>query len=147
MRRVRDAEPGDAEALARLCGQLGYPARAAEMPERLSRIRADINAKVLVAENRGSPAGLITVHLRYTMNHAAPLAQITLLVVDESRRTAGVGRVLVTAAEEWARERGCGRIVVTTALARAGAHAFYERVGYAHTGRRYGKDFPMEPST
>jgi hypothetical protein len=30
---------------------------------------------------------------------------------------------------------------VTTALQRAGAHAFYERIGYRHTGRRYGKDF------
>lgn len=100
-----------------------------------------------MADDSESPAGLITVHLRYTMNHAAPLAQITLLVVDETRRTAGVGRVLVKAAEEWARERGCQRIVVTTALARGGAHAFYERVGYAHTGRRYGKDFPMELST
>ena len=46
------------------------------------------------------------------------------------------------AAEDWARQCGCKRIVVTTALQRAGAHAFYERLAYAHTGRRYGKDFP-----
>jgi len=43
--------------------------------------------------------------------------------------------------EHWARSRGCHRIVVTTALKRAEAHAFYERLGYRHTGRRYGKDF------
>jgi hypothetical protein len=30
---------------------------------------------------------------------------------------------------------------VTTALRRADAHAFYERLDYKHTGRRYGKDF------
>jgi GNAT superfamily N-acetyltransferase len=84
---------------------------------------------------------LATVHLRHTINHEAPIAQLTLLVVDESRRSRGVGRALVEAAERWAHAEGCHRIVVTTALQRTGAHAFYERIGYRHTGRRYGKDF------
>ena len=84
---------------------------------------------------------MATIHLRYTMNHEAPIAQLTLLVVDEQHRTRGVGRMLVEAAEQWALSRGARRIVVTTALQRAEAHAFYERLQYKHTGRRYGKDF------
>jgi len=111
------------------------------MPARLERLSADPNARTLVAVEDGAVLGLITTHVRYTMNHAAPLAQITLLVVDETRRGKGVGRELVVAAEDWARECGCKRIVVTTALQRADAHAFYEKLAYAHTGRRYGKDF------
>lgn len=130
--------------MARLCTQLGYPADADAMPGRLARVASDPNARVLVAESGDAAIGLATVHLRHTMNHAAPLAQLTLLVVDEGRRTRGVGRALTRAAEQWARERGCRRIVVTTALQRADAHAFYERVGYRHTGRRYGKDFEPE---
>ena len=138
---VRDARAEDSDALSRLCAQLGYPANESAIPPRLARLQADPNARALVADAGDGPIGLATVHLRHTINHEAPIAQLTLLVVDESQRTRGVGRALVEAAERWAHSRGCHRIVVTTALQRAEAHAFYERVGYRHTGRRYGKDF------
>jgi GNAT superfamily N-acetyltransferase len=139
---VREATTNDADAMARLCQQLGYPAESQKMPGRLTRLSADPNARALVATRATDVVGLLTVHLRNTLNHESPIAQITLLVVDEAIRSRGAGRALVEAAEEWARARGSRRITVTTALARSGAHAFYEKVGYAHTGRRYGKDFP-----
>jgi GNAT superfamily N-acetyltransferase len=139
---VRDAVPADADAMARLCVQLGYPAESSVIPERLARLAADPNARVFVATHGDDVVGLVTVHLRHTLNHEAPVGQITLLVVDEAIRSRGAGRALVEAAETWARSRGTRRIIVTTALDRAGAHAFYEKVGYSHTGRRYGKDFP-----
>ncbi len=139
---VRDARTDDAEAMSHLCTQLGYPAQAGEIPSRLARLQLDPNARALVAEDSGgAPIGLATVHVRHTINHEAPIAQLTLLVVDESQRSRGVGRALVAAAERWAHAQGCHRIVVTTALQRLEAHVFYERIGYRHTGRRYGKDF------
>lgn len=138
---VRDAVPADAESLAILCTQLGYPTEPGVIPARLARIASDPNARSLVALVDNTVAALATVHLRYTMNHEAPIAQLTLLVVDERHRTHGVGRALVAAAEEWARMRGAKRFVVTTALRRADAHAFYEKLDFKHTGRRYGKDF------
>lgn len=137
---VRDAEAGDAKALARLCGELGYPSSLAEVTTRLERM-VQTGARALVATSGAEVVGLATVHLRTTINHAAPLAQLTLLVVAEERRSQGVGRALVDGAEAWAKAQGCRRIIVTTALHRTGAHAFYERIGYSHTGRRYGKDF------
>jgi GNAT superfamily N-acetyltransferase len=138
---IRDASSADAESLARLCTQLGYPAEPDIMPARLARLTSDRNARCLVALVGGDVAGFATVHLRYTMNHEAPIAQLTLLVVDEQHRTHGIGRRLVDASEEWARSRGAKRFVVTTALQRADAHAFYEKLEFKHTGRRYGKDF------
>ena len=46
---------------------------------------------------------MATVHLRYTLNHEAPIAQITLLVVDErcASRRAWAAR--------WSRRRRHGR--------------------------------------
>ena len=140
---IRDAVSTDADAMARLCSQLRYPTESSDMPRRLARLSSDPNARAMVATQGDNVVGLITVHLRNTINHEAPIGQITLLVVDEAIRSRGAGRALVAAAENWARSRGTRRITVTTALERSGAHAFYEKVGYSHTGRRYGKDFPM----
>jgi GNAT superfamily N-acetyltransferase len=138
---VRTAHAADAPALARLSTQLGYPAEESAMPARLERLARDEDAHAFVATDGDVVVGMATVHLRYTINHDAPIAQLTLLVVDESTRTNGVGRLLVGAVEQFARERGAKRINVTAALSRAGAHAFYERIGYTLTGRRYGRDF------
>ena len=138
---VRDVRVSDAESVARLCEQLGYPTSAAAIPGRLARLNASGDARALVATLGQDVVGLATAHVRHTLNHAAALAQLSLLVVDERLRAKGIGRALVRAVETWALDQGCHRIVVTTALHRAEAHAFYERVGYTHTGRRYGKDF------
>jgi GNAT superfamily N-acetyltransferase len=140
---IRDAVSADADAMARLCGQLGYPTESSDMPRRLARLSGDPNARAFVAIGHdGLVVGMVTVHVRNTLNHEAPIGQITLLVVDETIRSRGAGRALVGAAEEWAWSRGTRRITVTTGLDRSGAHAFYEKLGYSHTGRRYGKDFP-----
>jgi GNAT superfamily N-acetyltransferase len=140
---VRDATASDAAELARLCTQLGYPSTGGAMPTRLARLKADANATALVVTHDGRVIGLATMHLRFTLNHEAPIAQLTLLVVDEANRSRGAGRVIVAALERWACDRGARRIAVTTALDRAGAHAFYEKLGYAHTGRRYAKDLTV----
>ena len=140
---VRDAEERDAPAVASLCGQLGYPTPAEAVASRMDRLRSDGGgqARVVVAVDGDTVVGLATVHLRYMINHEAPIGQLTLLVVDERVRGRGVGRILVAESEAWARARGCKRFVVTTALRRTEAHAFYEKLGFVHTGRRYGKDF------
>ena len=138
---VRDAEESDAPAIASLCGQLGYSTPAEAVAPRMDRLREHGQGRVIVAVVDGSPVGLATIHIRHMINHEAPIGQLTLLVVDERVRGQGVGRELVAESEAWARGRGCKRFVVTTALRRADAHAFYEKLGFTHTGRRYGKDF------
>ena len=138
---IRDAEERDAPAIASLCGQLGYPTPAEAVTSRMDRLREHGQGRVIVAVVDGLPVGLATTHIRNMINHEAPIGQLTLLVVDERARGQGVGRVLVAESEAWARARGCKRFVVTTALRRADAHAFYEKLGFTHTGRRYGKDF------
>ena len=136
---VRVAEPRDAEALQSLVGELGYPATADRLRSRLTRLLASDRVRVTVAAQNDLLLGLCTAHLLTTIHADSDVAQLTALVVAERARGSGVGRRLVEDAEHWARARGAARIVVTTALQRAGAHAFYERLGYSHTGRRYAR--------
>jgi GNAT superfamily N-acetyltransferase len=135
---VRRATADDAPALAALLADLGYPADATDVPERLERLRGS-GDDAFVALVDASIVGLATVHSRVVLHTARPVAQLTALVVSPTARGHGVGRALVGLAERWALERGAERLVVTTALHRAEAPVFYERLGFAHTGRRYVK--------
>ena len=136
---VRPARDDDAQALAELLGHLGYPAPAADVPARLARMRSRGDADTLVAIVGGRVVGLATVHARDVLHQARPVAQLTALVVPPDMRGRGVGRVLVGEVERWAADRGADRLVLTTALHRAEAPGFYERLGFEHTGRRYAR--------
>ena len=59
------------------------------------------------------------------------------LVVDARYRRKGIGAALMGSIETWARERGAGVVVLNSGDGRADAHAFYERLGYENTARRY----------
>ena len=137
---IRAATDADAPAMASLLAHLGYPADAAELPERLGRLRAE-GDDAFVAEVDGGAVGLATVHARAVLHVARPVAQLTALVVPPEMRGRGVGRALVAEAEKWGRARGADRLVVTTALHRADAPLFYEALGFEHTGRRYVRRF------
>ena len=120
---IRAARPGDAEAVARLLAQLGYEVGGDDISERLPGVLA------LVAEEGGDVAGVVTAAI-VPVVHDRPWCRITALVVDERRRGGGIGAALVVGVEAAARQAGCARIEATSALDRAGAHAFYERLGY-----------------
>ena len=135
---IRDAGPTDAEAIANLLTQLGYSADPGRVPARLERL-AIVGDRVVVAEADGKVAGLAHLQVTPTIEHDRPVAKIGALVVEESRRGTGVGRALVDALEVEARGRGCRTLFLTTAERRDDAHLFYERVGLAHTGRRYSR--------
>jgi GNAT superfamily N-acetyltransferase len=135
---IRPAVEDDAPELAALLAHLGYPADPADLPDRLLRLRSD-GDDAFVAVMDGKTVGLATVHSRAVLHVARPVAQLTALVVPPAMRGRGVGRALVAAAEQWARAQEADRLVVTTALHRADAPLFYERLGFEHTGRRYVK--------
>jgi GNAT superfamily N-acetyltransferase len=137
---IRAATDADAPTMASLLAHLGYPADPAELPERLRRLRAAGDDAFVAVLNR-ELAGLATVHTRAVLHAGGPVAQLTALVVPPEMRGRGVGRALVAEAERWAKARGADRLVVTTALHRADAPLFYERLGFEHTGRRYVRRF------
>jgi len=144
---IRPAKREDAPALSRLLGQLGYPSEAADIPDRIDKVRARPGSIVLVAEQSGQAVGVVTVHLFQAMHANEPNAWLTALVVDEAVRGQGVGSALVQRAEEWAAQHGALRISLTSALHRGEAHEFYKALDYEHTGVRLTKIFAKTEKT
>lgn len=136
---IRAANAADAEPIARLLDQLGYPAPAESIPARLARMAAEPDQHVLVAEADGLLVGLAAVIVRHVITDDAPFARLAALVVAEDRRRAGVGQALVAAAEQIARDAGCNVIEVTSGDQRPAAHAFYRELGYEERPRRFTK--------
>ena len=140
---VRDATVADARALAPLLGELGYPVDVATLEARLARMLARDDERILMAERLGDgpprAVGLLALHVFPVLAYSDDVAMIMALVVAQGARGLGVGRRLVSGAESIAREVGAGRLMVTTHVRRADAHAFYERLGFDFTGRRYVK--------
>ena len=134
---IRPPKPADLEALGVLMGQLGYPATPEAMERRLTRLAEQPGNVVFVAEWEGRVAGAAMAHLAPAIHLDEPVAMLVALVVADGVRGQGVGRRLVAAVEAWGREHEARRMSVTSNVARHGAHAFYERLGYEHTGRRY----------
>src|SRR5690349_3738184 len=143
---IRPAVADDAPALARMLDQLGYPTDASEIPGRLERMRERPGTTVFVAEQRGRPIGVVTVHRFPSLHTSEPVAWLTALVVDETVRGSGVGSALVNRAEEWASRHGAGRLALTSHLRRKEAHEFYKRRHYEHTGVRLAKELSTRPA-
>ncbi|HJU07242.1 MAG TPA: GNAT family N-acetyltransferase [Rhodanobacteraceae bacterium] len=132
---IRAAASADAESLARLSGQLGYPADAAAIARRLRDIEQRRAGAVLVAEIDGVVAGWAHVLPQHRMEHDAN-AELAGLVVDERMRGAGIGAALLHAVEAWAREHGYPELIVRSNVIRERAHRFYLREGYTEKKRQ-----------
>jgi GNAT superfamily N-acetyltransferase len=130
--KVRRAKLSDAPRIAELSGQLGYPATAQQIRQRLQAIRPASQHAALVAEREDlgvvgwlhvSKQPLLEVEVR---------AEVNGLVVSEGHRSLGAGARLLAAAEDWARKHGCKSMSVRSNVIRERAHQFYERQGYEH---------------
>ena len=126
---IRLASDADAEDIARLSGQLGYPTTSDETIERLGAVHRHSEHAVFVAEAAGRVAGWIHVFARPSLTTEFS-AEIAGLVVDESCRSRGIGEALMQHVEQWARNNGCESVRLRSNITRARAHAFYERLGY-----------------
>ena len=124
--RLRRAKSADAQQIAVLSGQLGYPATAAQMRGRLRGIKP--------ASQHAAKDGVIGwVHVsRDVLLESEIRAEVNGLVVAEGQRSLGAGARLLAAAEDWARKNGCKGMSVRSNVIRERAHKFYERHGYEH---------------
>ena len=130
--KIRRARLSDAASIAKLSGELGYPATTAEMTRRLRKLTNDKRSAVVVAEV--SNAGVIGwVHVsRNELLESDARAEVNGLVVADGQRSLGAGAKLLEAAEIWARKNGCRAMNVRSNVIRERAHAFYLQEGYEH---------------
>jgi GNAT superfamily N-acetyltransferase len=141
---LREVVAADAEHIAALIDQLGYPVSAEDVAERLNLIEAS-GQKVLVAELDGRAIGCLSTSTMTVLHRPAPVGRISMMVIAEDLRGQGIGAKLVAAAERTLRDKGCQLVEVTSNLRRTDAHRFWERIGYDRTSVRFAKDiFPRE---
>ena len=143
---VREIRIEDADAVTRLTAELGYPATAQEMTERIRLQMALPDRAIYVACVETGVAGWIDVRSTHYLQ-AGPRAEIGGLVVAAEARGLGIGRRLVAEAERWALERGITQMVVRSRVDRERAHQFYLREGYSHskTSAVFTKDLRFGP--
>ena len=106
----------------------------------MARIAEDPSTVAVVAVFEGEVAGLGALHVQNLVERDELGCEVAALVVGEHFRRRGIGELLMRALEQEARARGGRYLVLNTAHRRADAHAFYEALGYEHTGRRYAKE-------
>jgi GNAT superfamily N-acetyltransferase len=143
--RIRIANPEDAAAIAALSSQLGYPAGITEVAQLYAQLQQQRDHAVFLAEEPdGAVSGWVHVFVSRRL-FVPPFAELGGLVVDEERRGAGIGGALLARAEEWAVEAGCSKLRIRTNVRRAGAHQFYDRMGYtaAKSQRVFDKELAL----
>ncbi len=136
---IRPAEAGDDEAIASLLAELGYPQTPDQVSRKLAELARYPSTHVLVATNVDHVVGVGTLNFIPLLHQQERIARVSALAVTENHRGKGVGHELMRAFENIAREAGCPRLEVTSNLRRAGAHGFYERMGYEETSKRFVK--------
>jgi len=134
---LRPAQEADAERVAALMTELGYPSTATDVKDRLHGSLNSQTSCCLVAQADSEVVGIMSAELMPYFPTGSTICRVTSLVVSSRHRSRGIGEKLVAAAAMFGREHGCSGIEVTSAERRADAHRFYERLGFARSGLRF----------
>lgn len=126
---IRPASETDAETIASLFTDEGYPAGPSDIVERLTRFASE-HSRVLVAEHDGELLGFIALHAMPRFEHDDRIVRVLALVVDAGARERGVGRALMAEAERIGAELGAAFIEITAGHHRPEARRLYESLGY-----------------
>ena len=133
---LRAASPDDAERIASLFTDEGYPSGPSDIVERLARFQSEYS-RVIVADNGGEVLGFVAVHALPRFEHSDRIIRIMALVVDAGERGRGIGRLLMEEAERLGREVEAAFAEVTAGHHRPDARRLYEELGYDGTVAAY----------
>jgi GNAT superfamily N-acetyltransferase len=143
---IRPARRADAEAIALLAAQLGYPAPAHEVALLLASVLPLPDHAVFVAEDeQGRIAGWLHVFIAKRL-FVLPFAELGGIVVNEAHRCRGIGAALLAKAEEWALGAGCSVLRIRSNTRRVEVDSFYRDRGFdlSKTQSVFEKSLPGE---
>ena len=140
---IRNAEPGDAEAIAKIISETENAPQADPQvfPAAFEELVNTPWACLLVAEEQSRPVGFL-----YAFHHPdlfkGNAVCIETILVAKSHQNQGIGSMLLAEAEKWAAKCHAAIIVVPAAPK---ALAFYNRLGYKEAAFRLVK--ALSPSS
>ena len=126
--RIRRMAETDAEVVATLASELGYPNEVESIRERIRAISGS-DLLLVAVDAPDSPIGFIQAH-RVCIIEVGLRVEILGLVVSSSARRSGIGRRLIDEAERWAKHIGAEAVSVRSNTKRVEAHIFYPALGY-----------------
>lgn len=127
---VRLSRSEDAEALALLAGQLGYPCRTEELRPRMAAYLGAEDRAIVVAEVGGRVVAWASMEI-VAHFYLEPRVEISGFVVDAAHRSQGIGGKVMAFIEAWTATAGHGLLRLKTNSVRKDAHRFYERLGFS----------------
>lgn len=133
---LRLATRDDAERIAALFTDEGYPAGPSDIVERLARFDSE-HSRVIVADNGGEVLGFVAIHALPRFEHSDRIIRVMALVVDAGERGRGIGRLLMEEAEQIGRELDAAFAEITAGHHRPDAQRLYEELGYDATVAAY----------
>ena len=136
---LRSAMIADADDVARLLTELGYPCEIDDAVERIDAIAGNDRQALVLARRDGAVCGLIALDFMYYLPLGTITCRVTALVVTPTAQGLGIGRQLLKEAERRARSGGASRIELTSGSQRTEAHAFYRACGYKDSSVRFVK--------
>ncbi|WP_342152607.1 GNAT family N-acetyltransferase [Methylorubrum sp. SB2] len=125
---IRGITAADAPGLAEMLASAGLP--APELAGRLDGLRHGSGTALLALE-WGPPSGIVVLHWYPALFEAAPVAQITTLLVAPDDRRRGIGRQLLKSASQAARMAGCDSLQVLAPPEASELAAFCRATGFA----------------
>jgi ribosomal protein S18 acetylase RimI-like enzyme len=106
--------------------------------EAFAAIGQDPNQLLAVTEHDGEIVGVLQLSFIPGLTRQGMWrGQIEGVRVASTERGGGIGRAMIAWAIAESRKRGCGLVQLTSDKRRAGAHAFYEALGFQATHEGY----------
>ena len=133
---IRPAAEDDAERLAALLTDEGYPAGPSDLERRI-RSFAGQDTRVLVAEQAGEVLGFIAFVLVPRFETEDRFIRIVTVIIDPGARERGIAKALLADVERLGREEGVAFLEVTAGHHRPDARHLFESVGFDATVTTY----------
>ena len=126
--RFRPMIEPDAEAVAGLARELGYPNEIKAIRQRIRAI-GKTDLLLVAVDASDNPVGFIQAH-RVCILEVGFRVEILGLVVSSRARRQGLARTLIREVEHWAKKSGAEVVSVRSNTRRTEAHLFYPAMGY-----------------